>query len=219
MVEFIASVIGLIGALIAVVQFIFKPIIKKCNEFKNICSVVEESFKRWKELEYSVRGGTMISHDYFILVNKYQSKFNKKDKELKSFLLRNAIQNGLGGNWGSWLYLNKDNETIILPLILTLNCSAGLRPVWRSAIILEKIFSKNSSLFDAFIPEKEKNNLSLETIVTVIKNRGVTDLVYDISKNGSKVNREKAQMVIEEFEVFSKELTAFAKEQTIIMEL
>ena len=213
----IASIIAIIGALITGFQFVFKPYIRKRNELKKICTIVDENFKRWKELEYSGRGGTMISHDDFIMINKYRSTFNNKDKELRSFLLRNAIQNGLGGEWGKWLNMNRDNEKIILPLIIILKGSSGLRPAWRTAVILEKIFSANIETLDTYIPEKEKDNTSLISIVNIIKNKGIADMLNNLSQNGLKEDRDKAKMVLEEFETFSKELNDFAKEQTIIM--
>jgi hypothetical protein len=214
----IASVLGIIGAIVAFVQCIFKPYFKRRVEFKNICIVVEYSFKRWKELDYSTRGGAMISDEKFLVVNKYRLKFKKKNSEIKAYLFINAIQKGLGGNWGFWLDMNKDNKSIILPLILTLNKSAGLRPAWRSAFILEKIFLRNIDKIDSFVEENEKFHINNNSILDIIKNNKVESELLKISKKGTNEEREKLQYVIEEFEKFSKEINTFTKEQTIINE-
>ena len=215
----IASILGIIGAIWSFIKFIFKLHFKRREEFKNICNIIEDSFQRWKALEYSNRGGSMISYDNFLIVNKYRSKFNKSNKEIKAFLLINAVQNGLGGNWGFWLKINNDNESIVSPLILMLDGSAGLRPLWRSACILEKIFSENVDKIYKFIPKSEKVYLKYESALSIILNHRIENEINKISKKGSLENRGKAQMLIEEFEKFSKEINAFTKEQTIFSKI
>lgn len=212
----IASIIGIIGAVWAFIKFVFNPFFKRREEFKSICVVVEDSYKRWQELDFSSRGGAMISHDDFLIVNKYRSKFKRKNAGLRSYLFRNAIQNGLGGNWGYWLEMNKDNESILLPLFLALDKSGGLRPAWRSAYILEKIFQQNVNEIDSFIAKNEKLQINNNLILNIIKDRKVEAEIKNILKKGKKEEREKLQYLIEEFDKFSIEIDAFVKTQTII---
>jgi len=161
----IASILGIIGAVWAFIKFVFNPFFKRREEFKNICVVVEDSYKRWQELDFSSRGGAMISHADFLIVNKYRSKFKRKNSGLKSYLFRNAIQNGLGGNWGYWLDMNNDNKSILIPLFLALDKSGGLRPAWRSAYILEKIFQQNVDEIDSFIGKNKTMQINNNPIL------------------------------------------------------
>lgn len=211
----LSSILGLIGVVWAIINFVFKPYFRRQEEFKKICTLVDDSYKRWKELSYSARGGTIISHDDFLVVNKYRSKFKKKTPEIKAYLLRSAIQNGLGGNWGSWLEMNRNNKKILLPLFLALNKSAGFRPAWRSAYILEKLFSGNISEIDSFILENKIYKINNEPILDVIKKCNVESELLKITKNGNKEDGEKCQYVIEEIETFSKIINSFLKEQSI----
>lgn len=215
LIEFAASVISIMGWGWASIKFVFKPYFKNRMEYEKICIVVKDCFKRWNELNYSARGGAMISHDDFLIVNKYRKRFKNKNLELKAYLFRNALQNGLGGNWGYWLYLNKDNVKIISPLVLGLNKSAGFRPNWRSAYILEKLFLKNIDKLDLFV-NAEKLQINDKSILEIIKNNKVESEIHRMSIKGTKEEKEKIQLVIEELDKFSKDIDAFAKEQTII---
>lgn len=212
----IASILGIIGAVWAFIKFVFNPFFRHREEFKNICAVVEDSHKRWQELDFSSRGGAMISHDDFLIVNKYRSKFKRESPELKSYLFRNAIQNGLGGNWGYWLEMNNDNKSILIPLFLALDKSGGLRPAWRSAYILGKIFQQNVDEIDSFIGENKSIQINSNPILDIIKSKKVESEIHNIIKKGKKEEREKIQYLIEEFEKFSKEIDDFTKTQTII---
>ena len=212
----VASILGIIGAVWAFIKFVFNPFFKRREEFKNICVVVEDSYKRWQELDFSSRGGAMISHDDFLIVNKYRSKFKRKNSGLKSYLFRNAIQNGLGGNWGYWLDMNNDNKSILIPLFLALDKSGGLRPAWRSAYILEKIFQQNVDEIDSFIGKNKTMQINNNPILDIIKNKKVESEIHNMIKKGKKEEREKIQYLIEEFEKFSKEIDAFTNRQTII---
>jgi hypothetical protein len=212
----VASILGIIGAIWAFIKFVFNPFFKRREEFKNICVVVEDSFTRWQKFDFSLRGGAMISPNDFLIVNKYRSKFNGKSSELKSYLFRNAIQNGLGGNWGYWLEMNKDNESILLPLFLALDKSGGLRPTWRSAFILEKIFQHNVNEIDSFIAKYEKLKLNNHAIFDIIKSKKVESEILNKSKKGKKEEKEKMPFLIDELEKFSKEIDTFTKTQTII---
>lgn len=212
----VASILCIIGAVWAFIKFVFNPFFKRREEFKNICVVAEDSYKRWQALNFSSRGGAMISPNDFLIVNKYRSKFKGKSSELKSYLLRNAIQNGLGGNWGYWLEMNKDNKSILLPLFLALDKSGGLRPAWRSAYILEKIFQYNIDEIDSFIAVHEELKINGQAILDIIKSKKVESEILNKSKKGKKEEKERMPFLIDEFEKFSKEIDAFTKTQTIL---
>ncbi len=212
----LASILGILGAIWAFIRFIFNPYFKKREEYKNICIVVNDSYKRWKELNFSARGGAMVSHNDFLVVNKYRYKFRKKSPEIRAYLLRNAIQNGLGGNWGFWLNMNKNNNNILLYLFLILDKSAGLRPMWRSAFILEKLFLRNTNELDRFVIENKKINIENKTILEIIRNNSVEEDMYNLVKNGTSEEKEKIKYVIEECKTFSKEVDDFTKKQSII---
>lgn len=216
-IEIATTIIGIIGAIWAFIKFIFNPYFKKREEFKSICNVVNDSYERWKELGYTVRGGSMVSHDDFLIVNKYRSKFKNKTPEIKAYLLRNAIQNGLGGNWGFWIDMNKDNKLILLHLFLSLDKSGGLRPAWRSAYILEKIYADKSADLDRFISENEKFNLNQNFFLDIIKDNSVEKELQKLSKRGTKEEKEKLRFIEEEILKFSKQANEFAKYQTIVI--
>lgn len=215
-IEIVATFLGIIGAIWAFIKFVFNPFFKKREEYKNICIMVGDSYKRWKELEYSVRGGAMVSHDDFLIVNKYRSKFKNKTPEIKTYLFRNAIQNGLGGNWGLWLDMNKDNKLILLQLFLSLDKSGGLRPAWRSAFILEKLYFKKPSEIDKFVSENEKFHLNNKYFLDIIKNSFVENEIQKLSKKGTKEEKEKLEFIEEEILKFSKPINNFTKHQTIV---
>jgi hypothetical protein len=179
--------------------------------------VVNDSYERWKELGYTVRGGSMVSHDDFLIVNKYRSKFKNKSPEIKAYLLRNAIQNGLGGNWGFWIDMNKDNKLILLHLFLSLDKSGGLRPAWRSAYILEKIYSNKSSEINKFISENKEFNLNQKYFLDLIKGNSVEKELQKLTKRGTKEEKEKLRFVEEEILKFSKPANEFSKYQTIVI--
>ncbi len=212
----LASILGILGTIWAFIKFVFNPYFKNREEYKNICIVVNDSYKRWKDLSFSARGGAMISHDDFLTVNKYRHKFKKKNSEIRAYLLRNAIQNGLGGNWGFWLDMNKNNSNILLPLFLILDKSAGLRPLWRSAFILEKIFLRNINELDRFVTENKRISTNDKSILEIIRNNSVETEMLKLVKQGTKEEKTKIKYVIEECKTFSKEIDDFTKEQSII---
>lgn len=213
---FIASVLGIIGAIVATVQFVFKPYLKRRQQYKEIKNIVDDRFKKWKEYNYSIRGGSMIDPEDFLLVNKYRSKFTKLDEEMKAFILRNSIQNGLSGDWGSWLIENKDNDKIIIPLIISLDESSGLRPVWRSSIILEKLFNNSPASIYNYIPASFESDPRIKSTIKIIEQKATNKELNRVFKSNSSENKKKAQMVIKELEIFSKKVDEFMKEQTII---
>ncbi len=216
-IEIAATIIGIIGAIWAFVKFVFNPFFKKREEYKNICNVVNDSYERWKELGYTVRGGSMVSHDDFLIVNKYRSKFKNRSPEIKAYLLRNAIQNGLGGNWGFWINMNKDNKLILLHLFLSLDKSGGLRPAWRSAYILEKIYANKSAEIDKFVAENEKFHLTQKYFLDIIKSNSVEKELQKLSRKGTKEEKEKLKFIEEEILRFSKQVNDFVKYQTIVI--
>ena len=216
-IEIAATIIGIIGAIWAFIKFVFNPFFKKREEFKNICNVVNDSYERWKELGYTVRGGSMVSHDDFLIVNKYRSKFKNMSPEIKTYLLRSAIQNGLGGNWGFWINMNKDNKLILYHLFLSLDKSGGLRPAWRSAYILEKIYSNKSAEIDKFVAENEEFHLNQKYFLDIIKNNSVEKELQKLSKKGTKEEKEKLKFIEEEILKFSKQINDFVKYQTIVI--
>lgn len=213
---FIASILGIIGAIVASVQFLFKPYLKRKQQYKKVKNMVDERFKRWKELNYSMRGGSMIEREDFLLVNKHRSELIKLNDEVNAYILRNAIQNGLSGDWGNWLIENRDNDKITTPLIISLDESAGLRPAWRSSMILEKLFRNSPASIYNYIPDSIKDNPRIKSAIKIIEQEATSKELNRIIKNGSLENRKKVQMVMEEFELFSDKLDAFMKEQTIV---
>ncbi len=215
-IEITATIIGIIGAIWAFIKFIFNPFFKRRDEYKNICNVVNDSYDRWKELGYTVRGGSMVSHDDFLIVNKYRSKFKNTSPEIKAFLLRNAIQNGLGGNWGFWINMNKDNKLILLYLFLSLDKSGGLRPAWRSAYILGKIYANKSIEIDKFIFDNKEFNLKQNFFIEIIKDNSVEKELQKLLKKGAKEEKEKLRFIEEEISKFSKQVNEFTNNQTIV---
>lgn len=210
----VASIIGIIGAILATIKFVFNPYFKKQEEYKYTKKVINESYDRWIHFEYAARGSAMIPDDTFLVVNKYKNNFKKKDK-LKAYLLINAIQKGYNGDWGFWLCENKDNDKILLPLFILLNKTYGLRPQWRSAFILEKIFQGNAIKIDSFLAKQKKFKVTDSSILEIIKDKKVQGEMTIRTRRGKREEKEKLSFVLDEIESFSKEINAFINEQTI----
>lgn len=213
-IEIIATICGILGTLWALIKFVFKPYFKRRDEYKFILNQVEESCKRWIELKYSGRGGTLISNENFLIANKYRSKFTLKSNEIRAFLLRNAIQNGLSGSWGNWLDMNKNNKQIIWPLIITLDESSGSRPMWRSSLILAQIFSNQIEKINDFIPDQiDKSRFNLR----LIKKDEIEKELFTLNVSNNEDIKRKIGMVMDEYNRFSSMLDNFKQEQTILI--
>lgn len=219
MVKFISvvsAIIGIISAIFALVKYLFYPYFRQLYEYKEISALVKDRYERWNALGSSARGETMISRNDFIIINKYRSKFYRKSPEIRAYLLRTAIVNGLSGEWGCWLDMNKDNRKILFPLFLALNRSAGLRPQLRSALILEKIFLGNADKIDLYINKYQLYSILKEPIVNVIKTNSVEKEIMRLNNEGNKDEKEKSGFVIKEIEHFLENVIIFTKEQTIV---
>lgn len=215
-IQIIAAVLGIIGAVWTFVRFVFTPYFRRNEEFKEILALVFDYFGRWKALGYSLGKGTLIPDDKFMIVNKYRTKFKNQEQDLKSFLLRNAIQYGQGGCWGLWLDMNKDNPAVLPTLILALNTSAGQRPAWRSAFILEKIYRINPLKMQAHFKIKNKLDINQKYFLNLIQETKVEKEWYRLYKKMSSEEKEKFAHFREELSIFSDQVNDFAKKQTII---
>lgn len=215
-IEIISSILGSIGIILGFIKFVLNPYLIRKEEFKTIRNIVYDSYNRWKELKFYNRGENKIPKESFLIINKYRSKFTNEIKEIKAYLLRNAICYGASGNWGFWLDMNKDNEYILMPLFLALDKSLGNRPAWRSAYILEKIFSKNIEKIDLFISKIDIDIENCKSILDSIREKTVEQEILRLSKEGTMEEREKLKDVIVEIKIFLQESNKFAKEQSII---
>ncbi len=187
-------------------------------KFVEIINIIEERFQKWKDLNFSSRGGTLIKYDDFLEVNKYRDKFEKEqDKEKLSFLLRCAVQNGMGGQWGKWLIMNANNEKIVLPLIAALDEMGGWKPAWRSAYLLE-VTLKNEidsicDKLDTEILEDEYTKFAIQ----ILKEEGVKKYLHNIvNNNESKTKQVKdARIVLDEIRYFSNDIQEYIKNQNV----
>lgn len=208
----IAFLFGISATIWATIKFLLLPFF----EYRRILSVIKAKFLIWNSLDYPIQKDSMISQNNCLIINKYRSKFQKSDHKLKTFLLINAIQNGLSGDWGNWLCINKDNDTIICPLILFLTESAGLRAAWRSSFILEKVFQHDLPQFYTCIPNHLKYDRKIQDAIATIEKLGTEEELRWIVRNGSAENKKKAQRILEEKEKYASEIEEFAHQQTII---
>jgi len=213
-----SEIIGIIASVIGIATFIW-GIYKFIGqtEYKKIFKVIDEHFQRWKESDYSSRGGTLIEYSRFLKINRFRSKFRKVEKDKMAFLLRNAVQNGMGGQWGKWLAMNTNNEKIVEPLILALDGTAGEKPMWRSAYILEKIFTKEINQVAVQLKPELMNNEYVKLAIEVIRTTGVEKYLENILQNKNEQGKRKsdAQLLLQEIEAFSKEIDNFTIKQSV----
>ncbi|MEK6616118.1 MAG: hypothetical protein AABZ32_08420, partial [Bacteroidota bacterium] len=148
-------------------------------------------------------------------INKFRPKFKKLEKEKMAFLLRNAIQNGMGGQWGKWLIVNQNNEKIIEPLVKSLKGNEGWRPMWRSAYVLEKTFGENIDKFFSQLDSGLKENSQIQSVIHVLNTAGVKTYLEGIAKNKQDGRSSKAQAFLQEIQTFHKQIEKYANEQTI----
>lgn len=211
-----SEIIGLIASVIGIATFIW-GIVKLIvwTEYKKILKVIDAHFQRWEESDFSSRGGTLIEYSKFLEINRFRSKFRKAEKDRMAFLLRNAVQNGMGGQWGKWLTMNTNNEKIVYPLILSLDGTAGEKPMWRSAYILEKIFRKDiSQVVDRLNPELE-NNENVKLAIKIMSMTGVEKYLENILQSEQGKRKSDAQLLLQEIKTFSKEIDNFTIKQSI----
>lgn len=207
----IASIIGIISVAFAIIKFLLRPYIERKREYKNVLEIIDEHFKKWKELGYLARSDSLIIGDNFSKINKYQYKLQKLNKERLSFLLRCAVQNGMNGKWGDWLILNKDNDKIVSALVRALDGSAGWRPIWRSAFILEKTFWKKTKYLFNQLPAEMQQNENIKFVFNVMNEQGVYEYLLSMSKSNNENIKPKAQLVLQEMEQFSVQIAEYIK--------
>ena len=139
----IASVIGIVGALWALTRYVLRHRLQKEENYREVLEIVDEHYAKWKKGLYESRGDSLIRREKFVELNRFRERLCKLDEEKLAFLLRCAVQNGMSGEWGEWLILNKANSWMIPTLVRALRGEAGWRPVWRVASVLEKTYGRN----------------------------------------------------------------------------
>jgi hypothetical protein len=107
----------------------------------------------------------------------------------------------MGGEWGEWLKINKNNPYIIPALLLALKGKSGDRPKWRSMYILENIFKDEAH--------------SISETFSIINDKGVENYLRELSLKTEREQKKKIEMVIDEISNFSKQTSDFASNQTI----
>lgn len=211
----ISSIIGIIGGFWAGIRFILKPILRKKRSYREVIDIIEEYFKRWKDVNYSFRGEPLIRYEEFFKINKFRSNLRKMNKEKIAFLLRNAVQHGLGGDWGYWLVINKNNEKVINALIPALDGTAGWRPMWRVAYILERtVGGKINSLYNEFSEMKENRNAKF--VLEIMKKTGTVRHLHSILKDPQEELKDKAQKVLQEIETFAEQIGEYTKNRILL---
>jgi len=211
-----ASILSIIGVIIAFLRWVLNPYLRKREDLKRLNAVITERYNLWEEQHCFAHKENLISPDNFININKYRNKFENKSEEVKAYLIRNAIQHGRTGNWGFWLDMVKDNKYIINPLFLALDKELQIRTAWRSAYILEKIFSQSIHKINQYIAESKIDAVKCKQTLDSIKNRSVKEEIIKLSKQGTKDERDKLKYVINEINIYTKEINTFTQEQTII---
>jgi len=169
--------------------------------------MIEDHFNRWKESHYSSRAGSLIGYEEFLEVNKFRDQLQNIGEEKLAFLLRNAVQNGMGGNWGYWLVKNKENEKIIIPLVRALDGTAGWQPTWRAAYILEVTFGRSVDQVFEQLPDEIRKNKNIEFAFHVMSTTGVKEHLQS-TETAAQV---EAQRVLQEIENFSEQIGEYIK--------
>lgn len=212
--DIVATAIVIITGSITIFAFFLNNYIKKRAEIKRIKSTVNDKFIRWKELDYCLRGHTQISNEDFYIINKNKKAFSRKNNELNAFLLINAIQNGAGGLWGKWLTSNAKNKMILKPLLWVLDESAGVRLVWRSALILEELYKISPTELKKHFPETD--NQKLNENLLIIKEGRTHSAIKKVTTSKNVEIKNKANMVLSEYRIFKKDIEHFINIQEII---
>jgi hypothetical protein len=181
---------------------------------QRLASIIDARFLRWIELRYTGRGSTLIPYDEFLVVNSSRSAFVEADKQKRAYLLRCAIQNGMGGQWGKWLLMNSENERIVEPLFVVLQGNSGWKPVWRAAYILQKTFGNRIASAISLLHETLRDSQDIMKVVNEIASHPTPDYLSSqiTSANPQKAN---ARMVLDEFRVFHSEIQDYANSQTV----
>ena len=193
----IASLIAISGGLFTFIKFVLRPYLKKLS----IINRIKVNYGHWQSVRFVFRGNSLLKKEGFSEINSYRAKLSKLKKNILAYLLMNSIQLGMGGEWGEWLKVNKDNPHIIPVLLLALNGKSGNRPKWRSMYILENIFKDDAH----FISEAFR----------IINDKGVENYLREYSLETEGEQKKKIEMVIDEINTFSKQTSDFASNQTI----
>jgi|GEM_PF-6727895 len=204
----ISSILGIVGALWGVVVLVFKPYFKKKEELGFITELIEDEYKRWKDIGYIERGDTHSIDGQFKRVDKYRKDLKSLPVEKLLYLFRCSLQNGMKGNWGKWLRLLPFSEDLILLLIEGIDGKTNLRPTWRRAFILQTIFKGKESLLRRVIPKTPGSD---ELIQIIIANR-LEEYLADLSKEKSSNElKPKAIAVLQEIKHFKNDVQLYAE--------
>lgn len=212
----ISSIIGIAGGIWAGIRFILKPILRKRRNSREVINIIEEHFKIWKGVNYSFRKDPLIKYEEFLKISRSKPNLRKINKEKMAFLLRNAVQYGLASDWGYWLVMNKNNEKVIDALIPSLDGTAGRKPIWRSAYILERtVIGKINTLYNK-LSDKMKKNRDVKFVFEIMKKIGTVRYIQSILESGQKELKDNAQKVLQEIEAFSEQIEEYTKNRILI---
>jgi len=207
----VASIIGIAGAIWALMRYLLRHRLRKEESYREVLAMVDEHYAKWKKGPYESRGGSLISREKFDKVNRFRDRLRKLDEEKLAFLLRCAIQNGMSGEWGDWLILNKANINTLPTLTRALKGEAGWRPIWRSAYILEKTCGRNMDSILEKLSREERSNATIASTIDVIVEQGTKKYLRGLSMSGSPDMKKKAEMVLQEIECFSAQTNQYAE--------
>ncbi|MBF0136408.1 MAG: hypothetical protein H7833_04965 [Magnetococcus sp. DMHC-1] len=182
-------------------QFICKQFLGLNFQLSELINDICDRTKRWVEYNYLARGGTLIKYDDFLKINKYRSNLIVElGNNENAFLLRCAIQNGMGGEWGKWVPYNTNNEKIILPLIASLDYSSGWKPAWRSAFVLERLYNINIYRIIEKNAIKLSDDIATKFFIETIFDNNVVKLLFLETENGQ--HKKDAILVKQEIDCF-----------------
>jgi len=187
---------------------------KPSAQLLNLLKVIDERFEMWKSLKYSGRGDALISPNEFKPINKFRDMLTELDKERLAYLFRCAVQNGLNAEWGKWLWMNKDNELIVYPLVIVLDGIAGWRPRWRSAYILEITFGDDIALLIQGLSSEIIKDANTKAAFEVMATSGVSEYLDTIAESNHE-KKEEATLVKDEIAKFLDGLANYKDEQTV----
>lgn len=208
----IASIVAITGAAWAISKFFLRPYIEKEKRYKNLVETIEDHFNDWKTGRYYGIGGALVQEKKLVSeINKFRLRLLNLGDEKLAYLLRNAIQNGIKGDWGYWLVINKENGMILPALVSALDGLEGVRPKWRAAYILEKTFGDKISHFYERLPNEMKDNEEIRGAFEVMSSTGIEKHMLQIVTEGDKELKRKAKEVLKEIQVFSKYMEDYAK--------
>jgi hypothetical protein len=181
---------------------------------RDVLQATESRYRRWKELGYSGRGSALIPYDAFLAAEDHWGAFAGQDDLKRAYILRCAVQNGMGARWGKWLRSNAENRLIVEPLFMALQGDSGWKPMWRSAYILQATFGRQLEVAISRLAATSGRLALAQSVIEVMIGGPVNEYLSRVGSSGDRRDVD-AKLVSGEIAVFKPDLDDYAARQTV----